>query len=465
MPSPSKNRLQRRPGERLPGEKGTTLLLFLFSLLPIIGFAGLVSDMGWYYYTSETAISAAEAASTAAVRTAMDYATAGATYTCAGTSTGMQCQQPTACGSTSGTLTNNLQAACAYAGANGFSNGGLNGRQTVTIEANTTSPAPTVAGVTVLYWATARITQTNPAFFVGVLGITAPRVSVRSTAAVVNLAPNTCVASLNATASGAISIGGTSNVALTNCSVQVNSNAGTALSMNGSACLSATAIQVVGGASTTGCTTPSATTSANAMGDPFFAVAPPSVPTTCDQNNYKITSGKSVTLQPGTYCGGMTINSGTVTLNPGTYILKGGGLSCSAGCNLSGSGVTFYNTCNSGSCGGGNSGYSPVNIGGNGSVNLSAPTSGSLSGLLFFQDRSVSPKTSQNESILGGSSAQVNGVMYFPKSTVKFAGNFSGANSSSFLIADQITFSGSSNLQITPTGPPPAWAPTAALLE
>jgi hypothetical protein len=96
-------------------------------------------------------------------------------------------------------------------------------------------------------------------------------------------------------------------------------------------------------------------------------------------------------------------------------------------------------------------------------VNLSAPTSGSLNGILFFQDRTVNnPHT---DSILGGSSTTLEGTLYFPNSTLKYAGNFAGADASTLLIANQVNFIGNSSLQVSPSGTPPTWAPTASLIE
>jgi hypothetical protein len=96
-------------------------------------------------------------------------------------------------------------------------------------------------------------------------------------------------------------------------------------------------------------------------------------------------------------------------------------------------------------------------------LNLSAPTGGDLSGILFFQDRTVSKL--QDDKILGGSNATLQGVVYFPNSVLTFAGNFGGANASTVLIADKVAFKGNSSLQLSATGPTPAWAPTVSLIE
>jgi hypothetical protein len=51
----------------------------------------------------------------------------------------------------------------------------------------------------------------------------------------------------------------------------------------------------------------------------------------------------------------------------------------------------------------------------NGTVDLSAPTSGSLTGILFFQDRSI---TSTAANVLGGGAGKLEGALYFPTTPI-----------------------------------------------
>jgi Flp pilus assembly protein TadG len=442
--------------------RGSVLVMFMFMVIPIVAMVGFVADLGWYYQTEQAATKAAEAAAVAVVRAAMDNVAAGGSYTCG--SHGTVCQAATAC-STPTSFTNNVQSGCTYVAANGFSQSGLNGRQSASIETGTTTPAPTVPGVKVLYWATVRVSQTNPLTFLAVLGAGNLGLTIRSTAAVVNKIPNNCVTALNPSASSSVVVSGSSTVTLSGCAAQVNSDDPKALDLNGGGCLDAGSIQVVGGVNGADtCASSPPVTGVPSISDPFGSVAPPVFSPTCDYNNKKVNSGATVTLSPGVYCGGLSV-SATVSLSPGTYVLEGGGLTCNASCNMSGTGVTIYNTCNSGSCGGGRSGYQPISIGGQAVLDLTAPTSGPLAGMLFFQDRTVSPTPGQTDSIQGGANANLYGVLYFPKSTLTFAGGFSSPDASTIIVADQVKFSGNSNMQISKTGPTPAWAATAALID
>jgi Flp pilus assembly protein TadG len=127
----------------------------MFMAVPMFGALGLVVDVGWAYFTRQVAHAAAESAALAAAQTAVEVIKTGGSYTCGSSgSTGpsLRCQAATACPTTVPTpTTNTLQNGCAYAIANGFSSGGLGGKQSVTMQADITTPSPNVPGVTVKY--------------------------------------------------------------------------------------------------------------------------------------------------------------------------------------------------------------------------------------------------------------------------------------------------------------------------
>jgi Putative Flp pilus-assembly TadE/G-like len=127
----------------------------------------------------------------------------------------------------------------------------------------------------------------------------------------------------------------------------------------------------------------------------------------------------NVTLNPGTYCGGITIGFGAnVSITPGVYTLVSknsqGGLTVDPGASILGTGgVAFYN-------------YGPVgsiqflfSSMSNGNVTLTAPTTGPLAGILFFQD----PQNTSPAVIIGSAfwNTKLTGASYFPSATVTFA--------------------------------------------
>jgi hypothetical protein len=80
---------------------------------------------------------------------------------------------------------------------------------------------------------------------------------------------------------------------------------------------------------------------------------------------------------------------------------------------------------------------------GNGAVNLSAPTSGPLAGILFFEDRTAS---ASSDTINGNNNYTLNGTLYFLKDTVNFTGDSSpSSTTNTVLIADMVSFGGNAN--------------------
>ena len=111
----------------------------------------------------------------------------------------------------------------------------------------------------------------------------------------------------------------------------MNSSNAAAASVTGGATVNAGSASVVGGAvvNNGGSITPAFTTGVAATSDPFASLPSPAVGA-CTQTNYNPGFG-NWTLNPGVYCGGITISNGsTAVFNPGTYIIKGGGSRSSA---------------------------------------------------------------------------------------------------------------------------------------
>jgi hypothetical protein len=361
-------------------------------------------------------------------------------FTCA--SRGLGCQSATACpASYPSPLTSNLQNGCLFAQTNGFVPGGVNG-QTVSIEANTGNP-PTVAGLasgSSRYYVTVRIAQQNPLTFGRIFGSSFLPVVARATASVASLLPPNCVTTLNPSASGAFSLSGTSSVVLNNCSLAVNSSSSSALSGNNNSSLAARSISIVGGVSDLGSISPSPITGAQAAPDPLANLAPPSFSSGCDYINFNVSS--TVTLNPGVYCGGIKISgSSTITFNPGTYILLGGGLSVSGQAQLVGTGVLFYNTFNA------TYSFDSLSLTGGGLVNLTAPPNG----ILYFEDRNA--PTGNIDTIAGNATWTLTGSFYLPQNQLKITGGGLASGQPIAIVANTITLSGNSSIDINPGTP------------
>ena len=274
-----------------------------------------------------------------------------------------------------------------------------------------------------------------------------------------------CLYALDPSAQGAFSISGSTSI-WTSCSAAVESTGSEAFEMSGSEIFylqSNAQVGVVGGweisggakvvNQSTGQTVQPVKISS--PGDPLaFLPIPTSstiigkTPTSYDMNN----KPPNNTLSPGIYCGGLTIgntNGVTFTMSPGTYIMAGGALTLNSLAVISGSGVTVYNTSSTGWGCSQSYNYTPITISGQAKATMSAPTSGSLAGVLLFGNRTgCSTLGSCQDQINGGSSTTFTGAMYFKSDTLLFSGNTS-SNGCMMAVADKITFNGNSSFSIT----------------
>jgi hypothetical protein len=278
------------------------------------------------------------------------------------------------------------------------------------------------------------MTQNAPRFFTALFSSQPVALSARSVALTVTAA-NACILALNPSASKAVQVQGNSTLTLTACDVMSDSVASDAINVWGSGQMSADCAVSVGGVNNnggmtlTGC--PSAITQAPRVGDPFASLAAPSPGSTRNIPNGSNPHGLS--LLPGSYSGGMDL-SGDVTLAPGTYYVTGGDFRINANANVSGSGVTIFMASGS-----------QVVMNGNAHVSISAPTSGTYSGILFYGDRNA---TSGSNTFNGDASSQLTGDLYFPTQQVSYLGNFSGINGCTQIIADTVQWSGNATVGV-----------------
>jgi hypothetical protein len=430
------------------------------SLVAMFGLIGLAVDIGWAHFQAEAAQTAADAAADAAAEAAL-ASSGGLTLTC-GTNN-VICQATTACPNpVPSTPVKDTDIACAYAKSNGFAIA-TGGRQNVTVAAGT-GAVPTVSGVSVSYWVTVRVAETIPQLFSAVLGNHTGTISARATAGISASTPGACIYILSPSASHAFSITGTSTLSTTGCGIYDNSSSPAAFYAYGSPTVTTSSILVNGGTSISGSSTvnPTPVTGAMVIADPLAALPAPAVGAcnslTSGGGGYSLSHSQTATLNPGVYCGGISIVGNSVaTLNPGTYILNGGGLSIANSAQLSGTGVTFFNT--------GQSGYTagPITSTGAAVVNLSAPTSGTYEGILFYQDRAIT--YAAVNSFANSASGTMTGTFYFPTTAVAYTGNVGAAIYDAF-IASTLSITGSSSFKNDTTGTYTGLTkPAASLIE
>lgn len=140
------------------------------------------------------------------------------------------------------------------------------------------------------------------------------------------------------------------------------------------------------------------------------------------------------------YSGGLTIGANTdvVTLNPGIYVINGGTLEFKSGANgwsnLGGQGVFFYLTNGA-----------TLNIDNGANVNLTAMSSGTYKGIVFYQD----PADSNEITLGGGASSVIDGDIIAPSATLT-DGNYESMTIDSDIVVNKFVSTGSGSLTLKP---------------
>jgi Flp pilus assembly protein TadG len=305
--------------------------------------------------------------------------------------------------------------------------------QGVTVSA---SAQPGMNGTAITMAATATI----PTHFMKIMGLPSLNLSVQSAVAAESDGLG-CVLSLNPTISGAVTSQGSASTNLAGCALYDNSNHATAaLTNGGSATIAALFVGVVGGISSTdGITaTQGIKSGIGKVDDPYETASYPTS-SGCRETNY---TAKSVeTIDPGVYCGGISVNANAVlTLRSGIYYLDGGNLSVNGGATLKGEGVTLVFTKKTGKD------YATASINGSAIVNLTAMTSGPTRGIVVFGDRNIPQGTSFKFN--GGATQYLGGAVYVPTGAISFSGGAGTGTSCTQIIGDTVTFVGNSTVKI-----------------
>jgi hypothetical protein len=351
------------------------------------------------------------------------------------------------------------EAGNAGAALNGFSNG-VNG---ATVSVNNPPVYGAYAGNS--HYVEVIVSESEPVFFMKVFGYGAMTVTARAVAT--DVPASTCIYTLSSASAGSsdspaggVYVTGSADLNLPSCGILDDGTGSYAVHVTGGATLTAEALGIVGTDTVHngGVLKPSSpVTGMTPVSDPLAGTVSP--PPSSDYSS----GCSSATYGTGTYTVGpssptgyvcyssFTVSKGspTINFNPGLYIFNGsGGLNIGSGTILNGTGVTFYFV----------NGAS-FTISNGATANLSAPTSGAYSGFLFYQD----PTDSAADSIVGGSSAGVNGIFYLPDANLTLA-NGTSTTFDVDLVVGSLTMSGNATLDpYSPTdGASPLSSPTLA---
>ena len=299
---------------------------------------------------------------------------------------------------------------------------------------------------------------------------TGPTVRGRSVA-VANESGNGCILALDKGDVVDVTDSGNTTINMTSCSIFINSDDPSgALTISGGATINAKAAYIVGGTSISSNshlnTTSGINTGIQPLNDPYMNVAVPSF-TGCDQNNFGLSGHASQHLSasgstPYVFCNGLDLEgTSTLTLDAGTYIIDRGTFKMAGGTTLNATaGATIVLTSSTGSS------YATANIQNNAYLSITAPTTGSLSGMAIMEDRSA--PSGGSSSITGGNVQNIIGAIYMPTQAMTFSGGTSsGGSQCTQIIAYTLNFSGSTyiNSSCSGTGTQPLGLPGGTFIE
>lgn len=290
----------------------------------------------------------------------------------------------------------------------------------------TISSAPLEVDVTVV--------QAFKTAFGDLFGLAVPEVHARAIARVIGK-PNICVLGLNPSADGTISLEQQARVTGNDCAVYSNSTHNVGIKSKSSASLSASFICSAGGiqgggdnfspAPVTDC--PTFTDPLAGRPEPYAGPCDPALPAT-------VTTSR--TLYPGTYCGLNISNGAQVTLSPGIYVIKDGELVVTGNAALRGTGVGFYFVGPGAS----------LDFEQTSSIELQAPTTGAMAGLLVFASRTQPAGLSHR--ILSDDARLLVGTIYLPRGELRVDATQPIADKSAYtaIVADTLRLYGGPHL-------------------
>lgn len=269
-------------------------------------------------------------------------------------------------------------------------------------------------------------------------------ITAEATAALVPTG-DVCVLALENTDTAGIFMGGNTTVDI-NCAMVTNSIAANAVNTGGSSTVIASPIVASGGLTPAGNYADGTVLLPYSLAqlDPYAALPDPIIPG--GNNQMRVQPNQNRSYNPGTYT--RVDIKGTATLNPGTYYIDGGSFSVGAQAVLNAQGVTIILTSRTAASNPGS--VAGVGINGGATLNMTAPTSGTYRGVLFYQDRLA---TNESHKINGNSASTLQGALYFPKSTIDLLGT-TGMNINCIqLVAWRVGFSGNSTINnVCPAG-------------
>lgn len=250
------------------------------------------------------------------------------------------------------------------------------------------------------------VSQPRESYFRRLLGEAPERIEVRAKAVLFGKR-KLCVIALDGTSADTIYMKSNSWLTARDCDVHSNSASASGINTDSGIQLTAARTCSSGGYRGQGSFRGERLSDCPVVRDPLAERAPPAVGA-CRVDNKPVidrgSQGARHRLQPGIYCGGLFIGGNSVVeFAPGEYVIKDGPLVVDSNADVRGDDVGFYLT-------GKDATFQFLS---NARVDLDAPRTGSLAGLLFFED-SASPLLREH-TIKTNYASNMTGTIYLPR--------------------------------------------------
>lgn len=264
------------------------------------------------------------------------------------------------------------------------------------------------------------ITGDVPAMLANVIGVQS--MPVKATAVARMNGQPICLIGLDPASSKTLALSTRATLTAVGCATYSDSKDASGLYLGPSSSMKAGLICSSGGVGGTKTNAdPTPLTDCPVMADPLASRAPPAFGG-CTYVDKMVILGVE-TLNPGVYCGGLTIMAQSrVKLQPGVYVFKDGPLTLRTGSTIEGTNVGFYFT----------GAQSIINIGIGTTVSLTAPKTGDMAGLLFFEDPAA--PLDRTHTILSDNAHTLLGTIYMPRGELRIDANKPVAQNSAYTI-------------------------------
>ncbi len=270
------------------------------------------------------------------------------------------------------------------------------------------------------------------------LNAAAGSISADATARLSGRGGNICMIGLSPVAMSTLRLRSRARITAQTCTIYSNSSSKNSVSVATTASVSADLICSVGGyQGGNQAKSYNAVEDCTPINDPLIMRKAPSIGA-CDFTNTVVTNSQD--LGPGVYCGGLIVDGGTANLKSGEYIITGGPLNVRNNGTLNGEYVGFYLS------GPG----ATLELDYEANVSVTAPKTGTMTGLLFFSspfdestikgNRKTSGKKKPDHFIRSDNARRMVGTIYLPSGKLLIDGRDTIADKSEYTVIIADTF-------------------------